>query len=300
LWRRRVLLRVLLPAMAVIGPAAADPAARGRPAATLRIGTSSGLASASNKGKEKAARDSLKSLIKDETGLDNEIAPQPSWRELAAKLAQGELQVGVFQGYEFAWAHEKHPELKALALAVNGQRYPVVYVVTRKDNAAADFASLPPQSFAIPASVPPLAHLYVEREARAAGKDPQQLLSKAAAPENAEDALDDAVDGKLQYVVVDRAALEAYKRRKPGRFKQLKPIAQSKPVLPVIIGYYNANLDAAMLKRFRNGLLRANRHERGQTMLTLFRLTGFENVPADFDQVMTRTLQAYPADSGDK
>ena len=43
-------------------------------------------------------------------------------RELADKMTKGELQLGVFQGYEFAWAQEKQPQLKPLALAVNVYR----------------------------------------------------------------------------------------------------------------------------------------------------------------------------------
>ena len=65
----------------------------------------------------------------------------------------GELEMfrtfGVFQGYEFAWAQEKDPGLQPLALAVNVYTYPTVYVVTRRDDPATDFAGLQSHSLAI-------------------------------------------------------------------------------------------------------------------------------------------------------
>jgi ABC-type phosphate/phosphonate transport system substrate-binding protein len=136
--------------------------------------------------------------------------------------------------------------------------------------------------------------LFVERQAQAAGKKLDAFFSKVATKENAEDALDDVVDGVIQATVVDRAALEAYKRRKPGRFKQLKPAAESKPFPPVVVAYYGTNLDDATLRRFRDGLLGAAKKERGQMMLTLFRLTGFEPVPDDFGKVLAETRKNYP------
>src|SRR5688572_9912615 len=65
----------------------------------LRIGTSGNLASDQSGDKEESALATLKAFIKEETDLDNEIRSQKDWRELAEKLAKGELHLGVFQGY---------------------------------------------------------------------------------------------------------------------------------------------------------------------------------------------------------
>src|SRR5207248_2040164 len=118
--------------------------------------------------------------------------------------------------------------------------------------------------------------------------------SKVDPKENAEDALDDVVDGVVQATVVDRASLEAYKRRKPGRFNRLKPVAESKPFPPVVVAYSGTSLDEDTRRRFRDGLLGAAKKERGQMMLTLFRLTGFEGIPADFGKVREETRKNYP------
>jgi len=50
------------------------------------------------------------------------------------------------------------------------------------------------------------------------GKKLEAFFSKAIGKENVEDGLDDVVDGNIQAAVLESAALEAYKRRKPGRY----------------------------------------------------------------------------------
>src|SRR5437660_1617851 len=260
----------------------------------LRIGASGSLSTEKRGDKENSALETLKAFIMEETGLANEILQQKDWRELVDKMSKGDLHLGVFQGYEFAWAQEKQPELRPLALAVNVYRYPVGYVVTQRDSPAKDFAGLQGQSISIPAAGQRFLRLFVEHESQAAGKKPEAFFSKITSPDNIEDALDDVVDGVIQATVVDRATLEAYKRRKPGRFKQLKPVAESKPFPPVVVAYYGTNVDEATRRQFRDGLLGAAKKERGQMMLTLFRLTGFEGIPDDFDKVLAQARKNYP------
>jgi ABC-type phosphate/phosphonate transport system substrate-binding protein len=260
----------------------------------LRIGTSGSLAAGGSSSREKGALESLRSFIKDETGLDNEIVRQKDWRELTDKMAKKQLHLGVFQGYEFAWAQEQQHGLKPLAIAVNVYRYPVAYVITRRDGEAKDIAGLQGQSLSIPATGQGFLRLFVQRQCEDKGKKLDAFFSKVTAPDNAEDALDDVVDGVTGATVVDRTALEAYKQRKSGRFGQLKPVAKSEPFPPPVIAYYGNVVDEATRDRFLKGLLAAADKERGQTMLTMFRLTGFERVPDDFSKVLDETRKTYP------
>jgi ABC-type phosphate/phosphonate transport system substrate-binding protein len=287
----RVLVTCALAAV-LAGPPAGGKGQQAK-ADILRIGTSGSINS--EKGvKENAALETLKAFIKEETGLNNEILRLKDWRQLADRMAKRELHLGVFQGQEFAWAQQQHPELKPLALAVNVYPFPVAYVVVKTDNPAKDFAGLKGQSVAIAANGPGFLRLFLERQSAVGGKKLEAFLGKIVTPENVEEALDDVVDGKVQAAAADRAALEAYKRRKPGRFKQLKPVAHSEPFLPPLVAYYDSVLDPETLGRFRQGLLDANRKERGQTMLTLFGLTRFDPVPGDFGKVVAAVRKAYP------
>ena len=205
------------------------------------------------------------------------------------------MQLGAFRGFQFAWAKERFPLLQPLALVVNGSVSPVVYIVCRKDNKARDFAGLQGQSIALPGHRQgALPRQFVNREVQITNKEAKKFFSRIVTKDNIEDILDDVVDGTEQAAAVERAGLEAYKRRKPARFNRLKEIAKSPPVLPGIIAYYDNQLDEATRNRFRKGLLSANQQERGQSLLTMFRLTGFEAVPADFQQVLARTQKTFP------
>jgi ABC-type phosphate/phosphonate transport system substrate-binding protein len=263
------------------------------PPNVLRIGSSSSLAPQnSDKMKDEAGVATLKDFIKEETGFNNEIVQEKDWRELADKMAKGQVHLGVFQGYEFAWAQEKTPKLKPLALAVDVYTYPVAYVIVKKENSAKKFADLKGQSLALPNTGQRYLNLFVETQVN--GKL-DTFFSKAKPYTNVEDAIDDVVDGVIQAVVADRALLEAYKSSKPGRFKQLKDVAHSQPFPPALIAYYDNGLDNDTLRRFETGVLGANKKEKGQTLLSLFKLTGFEKVPADFGKIIAQTQKDYPA-----
>jgi ABC-type phosphate/phosphonate transport system substrate-binding protein len=261
----------------------------------LRIGATTSLNPEGNHAKVNENRlETLRSFIKEETGYPNEIITEKDWRTLAEYMAKKERQLGVFQGYEFAWAQEDDPNLKPLALGIDVYRYPVAYIVTNRDNAAKDFSGLTGQSAAVPDTGQRYLTMFVERESQALGKEPSNFFTKVTTPDNIEDAIDDVVDGKVQAAVADRASLDSYKRRKPGRFAKLKAVAQSQPFPPLVVAYYDQVLDPSTLQRFRDGLLGANRKEKGQTLLTLFRLSGFEAIPNDFDQVLEKTRKTYP------
>jgi ABC-type phosphate/phosphonate transport system substrate-binding protein len=267
---------------------------QGKAPEVLRIGTSGSLAADKSKGKEKSALDSLQNFIKSETGLNNEILTQKDWRSLVQAMTDGKVQLGVFQGYEYAWAQEKHPTIKPLALAVNVDRYPAVFVVAKKDSPVKDFAGLQGQALCLPANAPRFVNFYIDRSAQAAGKPASAFFSKVTSQDDPIDALDDVVDGMVQATAVDRATLEVYKKQKPGRFKLLKEVVHSPPLPPVVVTYVDKALDDATLTRFRTGLLDANKKDRGQTMLNTFGLTGFDPVPADFDVVLASTRKTYP------
>jgi ABC-type phosphate/phosphonate transport system substrate-binding protein len=277
--------------------------AQGQPAtkvAVLRIGTSGTLALNASGAEEAAAIDTLQSFIKSETGYENEILPQRDWTDVVQKLTKGDLQLGVLQGYEFAWAKEKHSELQPLAIAVNVYAYRDAYTVVRQDNAAVDFAQLEGQALALPRSGQEHLHLFVERQAQARGKKLGEFFSRMSSPSNVEDALDDVVEGVVQAAVVDRVALDAYKRRKPGRFSKLKPLAQTQRFPPPLVAFAEGTLDQATLQRFRDGLLNARRKERGQRLLNLFKLTSFEGPTPELDRLLEETRKAYPPPSANK
>jgi ABC-type phosphate/phosphonate transport system substrate-binding protein len=260
----------------------------------LHIGTSGSLALNASGTKEETALNALKSFIKSETGFDNEIIQQKDYEELVQKMASGQLHLGVFQGFEFAWAQAENAKLQPLALAVDVYHYRYAYLMVRRDSKSADFAALQGQSLSLPQVGQRHLRLLVERLSQNNGKTLEAFFSKIATPETIEDALDDVVEGVVQAAVVDKVGLEAYKRRKPGRFAQLRELEHSQAFPPPLVAYYDEVVDQQIRQRFQQGLLTANRKEKGQRLLNLFKLTGFEAPPKDFSQVLAETRKAYP------
>lgn len=291
-------------AMAILCAAGSVSAEDPKPepkAELLRVGTSGSLTSdqSENKDKkEKAALDALQEFIKAETGLGNDILKEKDWQSLAKTMVDGKAQLGVFQGYEYAWVQEKYPTIKPLAIAVNVDRYPTVFVIVKKNNAVkeGDFAGLQGQTLVMPTNAPRFVLLYLNRETQKAGKTPDTFFTKPEKPTQNDpiDAIDDVVDGKAQVTVIDLATINVYRKQKPGRFDMLKKITKSEPMPPVVIAYVDKSLTDATFKRFRDGLINANQKDRGQTMLNTFGLTGFEAIPADFDQILAATRKTYP------
>jgi ABC-type phosphate/phosphonate transport system substrate-binding protein len=262
--------------------------------ALLKVASTSSLTGVADSAQEKAGQEALKRFIKEETGLATDIGACEPWAAIADRLAKNEIHFGVFQGYEFAWALAKHPELKPLAVGVNGPRNPVACLLTRKDHPAAALADLKGQSLVVPRTIQPCAPLFVDRAVERLGQKTDAFFKEVKAVDDIEGALDSVIDGPFNATVIDEAALEAYKRRKPGRFKQLKEIARSEPFPPIVIAYKHAALDGQTLDRFRGSLVNAAKKEKGEMLLTLSRLSGFETPAADLPALLTRTRKDYP------
>src|SRR5580704_11363918 len=106
----RLSLPLLLATLGIAVPCVSLSYGRQSKVDVLRIGSTGSLVAPSQRDQEKGALNTLQSLIKDETGLDNAVIRQHDWRELADKIAQRKLEIGVFLGYEFAWAQEQDPK----------------------------------------------------------------------------------------------------------------------------------------------------------------------------------------------
>jgi ABC-type phosphate/phosphonate transport system substrate-binding protein len=265
----------------------------------LHIGTTESVVdnSPQEAGADPATDDNLRSFIKSETGFDNDVTVVENYQVLGQRLAAGKLQLGLFMGYEFAWARAKFPKLRPLVLAVNKQPYRYACLVVRRDSKAADFAGLKGSTLALPEYGAGYLRLFVNAQSRGAGCATTGFFSRITMRDNVETILDDVVDGNVQAAVVERTALEAYQRRKPGRFDELKTIVQSEAMPPMLAAYYDGMIDAATLRRFQERLTTVHKKKQGEEMLTLFRLTGFTEVPADLDGVLADTLKKYPPPS---
>jgi ABC-type phosphate/phosphonate transport system substrate-binding protein len=234
-------------------------------------------------------------LMEAQTGVGGELVACGDADNLGQQLTEDKVQLGVFHGVEFGWARRKYPELRPLVIAVNQQRYLRAYLLVRVDSKLDTLADLQHKTLAIPQQTREHCQLFLRRRCLECKKEPASFFAKITTPANLENALDDLVDGLVQACLADDVGLDCYNRRKPGRFAKLK-IVQSSEVFPAaVIAFRPGILEAATLQRFREGMIQANRTPAGRQLMTLWKLTGFEQVPPDYDQTLTEIVKVYPA-----
>ncbi len=237
-------------------------------------------------------------LLEAQTGVQGELVVVENAEELGKQLAEDRVQVAVFQGYEFAWVQAEHPRLEPLLIAVNQQPHLRAVVLVGPQCRARTLTELDGRSLALPRGSRGHCRFFLERQCRGLGKTLEQYFARVVRPANAEDALDDVVDGLVDAVVTDDVTLACYQRRKPGRCARLREVQRSELFPATVIAYQPGAVAEGLVQRFRDALLNATQEPRGRQMLTLWKLTGFEPVPPDYRQRLAAIARAYPPPGG--
>jgi ABC-type phosphate/phosphonate transport system substrate-binding protein len=291
----RILAPVVLLTAGLVGPGLGDRALAGENnEAGVRIGMVNSLFRDVPEATLSAMMKPFSSVMEAQTGVRGELIPGGEMNVLGDQMAADKIQLGVFHGIEFAWVRLKHPELKPLAIAVNQNRHVRALLVVRVDNPAADALQLHDQVLAMPQQSKLHCHLFADKCCDASHKRACQFFSKVATPANAEEALDDVVDKEVSAVIVDAVAFESFKRRKPGRAAKLRIVLTSDVFPTAVIAYKPGAVDEATAAKFRDGLLGASHSILGRQMLTLWKLTGFEAIPNDYEATLSDIVKAYP------
>jgi len=261
---------------------------------TIRVGIMASFYRDQPEENVKTTVESFRELMLAQTGFKGDPIKVENLDRLGDDLTNDRMQLGVFFGHEFAWVRQKHPELKPLVVVVNQIPYQRCYLLVQKDATVSAFGDLKGKSLAIARHTPEPCHLFLERKCQTAGAKMEEFYSKIAHPDNVEAALDDLVDGTVQTVVVDEVALNSYQRRKPGRFAKLKEVEKS-PVFPAaVVAYRPDKWNDADLKTIGDALLNAHQNPEGRQLLTMWKLTGFEPVPKDYEQMLRSIVKDYP------
>src|SRR5438874_3259665 len=191
----------------------------------------------------------LKTLMQSQTGMSGELSVTGDAFDLSKKLKEHTVQLGVFHGFEFAWARQRNPGLKALVVVVCHHRQLHAHLVVRKDSPASCCADLKGKSVAIPLGSREHCHLYLQRRCPGAGADPKKFFAEITTPGSTEEALDDVIDGAVQAAIVDRFALDQYQQDKAARCNRLRIPCQSEMFPTGVVAYQEGSLDEATLRR---------------------------------------------------
>jgi ABC-type phosphate/phosphonate transport system substrate-binding protein len=239
----------------------------------------------------------FKSLVESQTGVTGQIVVAGDADNLGQQLKDDKVQLGIFHGVEFAWARAKNPTLKPLLIAVNQHRFLRALLVVRQDCKATCAADLQGQALAFPRLNKEHCRLYLERRCCKADTTPEKSFSPLTTTDDAEDALDAVVNGTAQAAIVDAVEFDAYKKRKPGCSAKLKMLQESEKFPCAVVAYNPGRLSEEQLKSFRDGMVGAKDNRRAKELLELCRITGFETIPDNYEEMLKDIIKAYPASS---
>jgi ABC-type phosphate/phosphonate transport system substrate-binding protein len=234
-------------------------------------------------------------MMRQLTGVNGQIVTSDNAYDLGDKLDKGQMQLGVFHGFEFAWAQERFPKLRPLMIAVNQQRYLAVHLVTRDGSAVERFEDLKGKRVSIPQRSREHCHLFIERHCEKQTCTAQKFFGKVVKHCNCEEALDDVVRGEVDAAIVDGLSLKCYGIVKPGCVPMLKTIAKTEHIPAAVIAYREGSLSEQLLTDFRDGMMNANKDPKSRGLMTLYKLSGFEDIPDDYQDALTAIRKAYPA-----
>lgn len=233
-------------------------------------------------------------IMKAQTGVDGELTPAGDHEQLGGMLADNKVQLGVMHGIEFAWMRLKHPELQPLMIAVNQDHHLRAHVVVRAQAELEGFKDLQGQTIALPKGTRDHCRLYLDGLCQESGQEAKGYFENITKPGTMEDALDDVIDGEVSAALVDGISLNCFKHNKPGRFNQLRVLSQSEVFPAGVVVFNPSTLDEDTLQRFRQGMLNARNTSSGKQLLLIWKLTGFEPVPEDYEETLTNIVKAYP------
>jgi ABC-type phosphate/phosphonate transport system substrate-binding protein len=226
-----------------------------------------------------------------ETGMSGELVKVNDTLDLAQRLVDDRVQLAICTGYELAWARQKFPMLKPLALAVSGPERPQVLVIVPKESKVKCWGDLKGVALSRPRASRPHALLVLERHVQ----EPKQFFHCVNLKGEAIEALDDVAEGTAQAALVDNVLWESYQQTKPKRCARLRVAIESEKFPPSVVTWCPGNLDDRTVQKFRQGMLNANEDPIGKHLMSLWKMTGFQEVPADYEESLREIVKAYPA-----
>jgi ABC-type phosphate/phosphonate transport system substrate-binding protein len=228
------------------------------------------------------------------TGITGEMKLTGDHNLLAQQVKDGKIHLAVFHGFEYGWARQLNPDLRPLVIAVSHHKTLHAHLVVRKDSPYECCADLKGKILALPSGSREHCHLYLERRCPGNGIEPKKFFARITKPDDHTDALDDLVEGKVDAVIVDRVGLDDYQKNKRARSERLRVLHQSETFPAAVIVYQTGQLSESVLKKFRDGLVSANKTERGRDLLRLCKITGFDEVPPEYETLLNEIVKAYP------
>jgi len=225
-------------------------------------------------------------LMLDHAGLSGDLQIVADAPTLASQIDSGGLHAGVFSGHEFACLKVKYPELQALIIAQGREERPTAVLIVRKDSPAKSLDDLKGQPIALARDARDFCRIYLDHGC--------PTRAKAGEPNDYADALEDTIDRKYAAAVVDGGSFSYFQEANPRRAALLRVAAKSEPFPAGVVACRRGVLDESIIQRFQNGLAAARNSQQGRDLMRLWKMRGFEPVPADYEKQLADVRKAYP------
>lgn len=260
---------------------------------TIKVGIMSGMFKGIPEPLIKAGGQQFNNLFQQFTGLPGGVDGVDDYRDLAKKLNQNELQLGVIHGFEWAWLVKQNPRLAPLVVTVPAKLPQGCIVVNAKDMAMNPIG-LKGENVEIPFNMKAHGFLYIEKLRKEC--PPGSFQPNTPEDLGPEEALDEVGKGKFTAALVDRSSLQAYQNNNPGKAAKVKVLCASEVFPSTVIIYHKGKggLDNKAVNQIRAGMFNANKNPQGKAFLFLWNLKGFEEPSPAFEKLVEDCLKAYP------
>jgi ABC-type phosphate/phosphonate transport system substrate-binding protein len=280
----------MLAAVTTIFTSFAEPPTAG----VIRIGLTQSMLPPSEEKKFDVMAANFKEVMLAQTGLKGDPVSATSAEDLRTKLADGTLQMGAFQGFEFAWLKRKYADLEPLMLAPPTPDALYEVIVVAKDSPVKSLADCRGLKLALAKDAREDTRHFLAHRCQQLGTNMNAMFPEPRKTESAEEALDNVVDDVAKVAAVDRSVWKMLERRKPGRAAKLRILEQSESFIPPVLAYWRGKLDDAVVKKFRDGMTIAHTTPKGNHLMSQLKVLKFEAIPTNFDKRLIESVKAFP------
>ena len=283
-------MRLMLPlAMLLLGSVSIHAA---EPKPELKIGMVSGMFRDVEPGMVQALAKPFRDLMSKQTGFSGDVEIFDDALSLTEKLKDNKLQLGVFHGFEFAWAKQKCDDLIPLVITQPPGGKVQALVVVHRDSKIKSLADLKGQSVMIHRGAK--AHTLAFLEKARTGFADDVATPKFQIKLTPEDVLNNISSGDDQAALTDIGTMEGYRSLQPGAFKTLRVLELSEEFPPAVVAYRKGTLTEAEATQIRKGLSGAAKTASGKMLMTLWNLKGFTAADEAYTKSTDEILKAYP------
>ncbi len=238
-----------------------------------------------------AAAKPFQAMIQKQAGLNGTLEICSDYKELADKLAKGQLEIGVFHGFEYAWVRDT-PGLVPVVTAVPNCGKVQACLVVHVNSKVLEPRDLKGPCVLVPRGLKAHCTMFLERIQE---KLPNGSCCTAKAEGlTPEEALDDVVAGKCEAVLVDISSLIAYKKNKGNVGRQLRVLIESELLPAAVVVYRKDSLREADVAMVRSGLIDCIKTREGRTFAMFWQLKGFEAISQKYSDHLDQCLKSYP------